>query len=100
MAKWEECPACGEGVETRKIEIEPSSIILKLFDVLKYEGFDFDPEQSMISKELTKQSIWNPFVEKLKNPDKSIEECGIQDHDMLLVSMAGMNPLRILTVFV
>ena len=99
VAKWEECPACGKGVETRKVEIEPSAIILKLFDVLKYEGFDFDPEQTMISKELTKQSIWNPFVEKLKNPNKTIEECGIKDHDMLMASMAGMKPLRILAVF-
>ncbi len=100
VAKWEECPACGQGIETRKIEIEPSSIILAMFDVLKYEGFDFNLEETMISKELTKQIIWNPSIEKFRNPSKTITDSGIQDHDMLMISMPGMKPLRTLVVFI
>lgn len=99
VAKWDECPACGKGTETRKIEIEPSSNIIALFDQLKYNGFDLEPDLTLITQELTKKVIWNPYIEKLKDPNKTIEEVGIQDHDLLMCTMPKKDPIRILISF-
>ncbi|MFX0136867.1 MAG: ThiF family adenylyltransferase [Candidatus Hodarchaeota archaeon] len=100
VAKWDECPACGKGIDLRRIEIESSAIILSLFDQLKYAGFDLDPDQTLISKELTKKVVWNPYVPKLKDPNKTIIESGIQDHDLLMCSVPNQESVRILVAFI
>jgi len=99
MAKWEECPACGDGTDTRKIEIDPEATIRIIFDALAKDGFDFDIKECMVSIERTKQVFWNPFVERLKDESRKISDV-IEENEIIIFSQPGLDTLRILVGFV
>ncbi|NHI91442.1 MAG: hypothetical protein EAX96_02995 [Candidatus Lokiarchaeota archaeon] len=99
VAKWEECPACGSGQDTRKLEIDPEANIRIIFDALGKDGFDFNIEKTMVSIERNKQVIWNPHVERLRDENRKISDV-IEDHEIVLFSQASVDPLRILIEFV
>lgn len=98
MAKWEECPACGSGQDTRKLEIDPEATIRILFDAMEKDGFEFSIEKAMVSIELTKEVIWNPYVERLKDEARKISDV-IGDHEIIVFSQAKTDTLRILVDF-
>ncbi|MHA1784143.1 MAG: ThiF family adenylyltransferase [Candidatus Helarchaeota archaeon] len=99
VGRWEECPACGSGQDTRKIEIDPEATIRIIFDALSKDGFDFDIEKTMVSIERNKQVIWNPHVERLKDESRKISDV-IEDHEILIFSQAKIEPIRMLIDFV
>ncbi|MHA1232297.1 MAG: ThiF family adenylyltransferase [Candidatus Helarchaeota archaeon] len=100
IAKDPNCLHCGEGkIETIEITIKRNAQISELFGLLTSTIDDCDQDSCLISIELTKKTIWNPFVERLHDPTKTLDELGVRNGEILVFARAGKDPLNILITY-
>jgi molybdopterin/thiamine biosynthesis adenylyltransferase len=99
LGKWEDCPACGKGKEIREIVIDENAKIGNLFEAIKKIGFDLNQSVWSITREITKKIIWNPFIPAFSDPNKTLKDAGVLDHDVLLFVAPKENPMQIYIEF-
>ncbi|MHA1695565.1 MAG: ThiF family adenylyltransferase [Candidatus Helarchaeota archaeon] len=97
IAKDPNCLHCGSGkFETIEVTINKNEHIDTLFGLVSSAIGECDPDSCLITVELTKKTIWNPFVERLRDPNKTLNELNIQNGEILVFACAGKDPLNIL----
>ncbi|MHA1143663.1 MAG: ThiF family adenylyltransferase [Candidatus Helarchaeota archaeon] len=102
IAKWEECPACGHGTDIRTIEVSRNENISMLFDgvMSAYEGLEVDIDQSLVTKELTKTPIWNPYLPSHEEDKRKTMGELIGHMDILILTRPKQDPVRVLVKFI
>jgi hypothetical protein len=100
IAKDPNCLHCGEGkVRTIEIMIDKNERIDSLFGLVNTAIGDCDPNSCLISVEMTKKTIWNPFVERLKNPSATLNDMGVEDGEILVFASSEKDPVNILITY-
>ncbi|TFF89595.1 MAG: hypothetical protein EU549_00095 [Promethearchaeota archaeon] len=100
IGKDPNCLHCGEGkTETIEVMIDKNEQIISLFGLISSSIGKCNPDSCLISFEMTKKTIWNPFVERLKQPHKKLKEFGIQNGEMLIFTRSDSAPINILITY-
>ncbi|MBD3226719.1 MAG: hypothetical protein GF329_00900 [Candidatus Lokiarchaeota archaeon] len=100
VGKDPNCLHCGEGkTQTIEVMIDRNEQIISLFGLISSSVSECNPDSCLISVDMTKKTIWNPFVERLKQPHKKLKDFGIQNGEILVFTSAGTDPINILITY-
>ncbi|MHA1271161.1 MAG: ThiF family adenylyltransferase [Candidatus Helarchaeota archaeon] len=97
IGKDPNCTHCGEGkTEIIEVTIDKNEPIGSLFGLISSAIGSCDPNSCLISIDLTKRTIWNPFVDRLKDPNKTLSELQIQNGEILVFTRGKESTINIL----
>jgi molybdopterin/thiamine biosynthesis adenylyltransferase len=99
IGKWDDCPACGKGKEIRELLISPAARIGDIFGGMKGAGFDLNPQVWSITREISKKIIYHPYIPQFNDLNKTINEVGVLDRDVLLLVAPKEEPIQVLITY-
>ncbi len=91
IIKRENCLACGkiEGEETIHLAVPFNADVGYIFKALEMIDKSLDPESWMITNSITKEIIWNPLMQKFKDPTYKLSLLNIKSNDIIYITPLG-----------